>query len=58
LPGKTADETADMFPGYYTLHVLEDGETVGMLSVNSYTGQVFFHHWHGDFIEMANEEHG
>jgi hypothetical protein len=57
LPGKTADETADTFPGYYTLHVLEDGEVVGMLSVNAYTGQVFLHHWHGDFIEMTGEEH-
>lgn len=57
LPGKTADETADIFPGYYTLHVLEDGETIGMLSVNAYTGQVFLHHWHGDFIEMAGEAH-
>jgi hypothetical protein len=58
LPGKTADETADTVPGYYTLHVLEDGEVVGMLSVNNYTGQVFLHHWHGDFIEMTNEERG
>jgi len=57
LPGKTADETADTFPGYYTLHVLEDGETIGMLSVNAYTGQVFLHHWHGNFIEMAGEAH-
>ena len=57
LPGKTADATADTFPGYYTLHVLEDGETVGMLSVNAYTGQVFLHHWHGDFIEMAGGGH-
>lgn len=58
LPGKTADDRADAFPGYYTLHVLEDGEVVGMLSVNAYTGQVFLHHWHGDFIEMTGEEHG
>lgn len=57
FPGKTADETADAFPGYYTLHVLEDGETIGMLSVNAYTGQVFLHHWHGDLIEMAGEGH-
>ncbi len=57
LPGKTADETADSFPGYYTLHVLEDGETIGMLSVNAYTGQVFLHHWHGDLIEMVGEGH-
>jgi len=40
-------------PGYYTLHILEDSETIGMLSVNAYTGQVFHHHWHGDFIEMS-----
>ena len=57
LPGKTADETANTFPGYYTLHVLEDGETIGMLSVNAYTGQVFLHHWHGDLIEMVGEGH-
>lgn len=53
LPGKTANNHADTFPGYYTLHILEDGETIGMLSVNAYTGQVFLHHWHGDFIEMS-----
>ena len=53
LPGKTADDRADTFPGYYTLHILEDSETIGMLSVNAYTGQVFLHHWHGDFIEMS-----
>ncbi len=57
LPGKMADEQADSFPGYYTLHVLEDGKTIGMLSVNAYTGQVFLHHWHGDFIEMVGESH-
>ena len=56
LPGKTADATTDAFPGYYTLHVLEDGETIGMLSVNAYNGQVFLHHWHGTFIEMTGEE--
>lgn len=57
FPGTTADETADSFPGYYTLHVLEDGEISGMLSVNAYTGQVFFHHWHGDFVTMTGENH-
>jgi hypothetical protein len=57
LPGATADETADTFPGYYTIHVLRDGETIGMLSVNAFTGQVFLHHWHGELIEMAGEEH-
>ena len=57
LPDTTADETADPFPGYYTIHVLRDSETSGMLSVNAYTGQVFLHHWHGDFVTMAVEEH-
>ena len=58
LSGTMADETADTFPGYYTIHTLRDGETSGMLSVNAYTGQVFIHQWHGDFVEMAGEEHG
>jgi hypothetical protein len=56
LPGKTADDHVDTFPGYYTLHILEDGQTIGMLSVNAYTGQVFLHHWHGEFIEMSEGE--
>lgn len=55
LPGKTADEHADAFPGYYTLHIQEDGQIVGMLSVNATNGQVFLHHWHGDFVEMSGE---
>ncbi len=49
-PGLTAAADADTFYGYYTFEVSE-GETVaGMLSVNGYTGQVWFHQWHGDFI--------
>jgi hypothetical protein len=46
------DEDVEAFPGYYTLHVLEDGEIVGMLSVNGYTGNVWYHHWHGELLEM------
>jgi hypothetical protein len=51
----TADEHADNFYGYYTLHVNRDGKTVGMLSVNGYTGQVFLHTWHGNLLEMSGE---
>jgi len=51
----TADEHADPFYGYYTLHVNRDGETVGMLSVNGFTGQVFPHTWHGELLEMSGE---
>ena len=56
LPGTVADEHADPFYGYYTLHITRDGETVGMLSVNGYSGQVFLHSWHGDFVEMSEAE--
>lgn len=38
------------FPGYYTMDFLKDGKTAGMLSVNGYTGQVWYHTWHGNFI--------
>ncbi len=55
LPGATAEEPVPFY-GYYTLHVLQDGEVVGMLSVNAYTGAVFPHTWHGRFIEMVETE--
>jgi hypothetical protein len=44
----TGDVTA--FYGYYTIEILNGGTTYGMLSVNAYTGQVWFHTWHGTFI--------
>jgi hypothetical protein len=47
------DEEADPFYGYYTLHINRDGSTVGMLSVNGYTGEVFLHTWHGNLLEMS-----
>jgi hypothetical protein len=52
-PGTTADEEADAFYGYYTLHVLNDGQVTSMLSVNGYTGQVWYHTWHGAFVDMT-----
>jgi hypothetical protein len=53
-PG-TETEEPDQFYGYYTLHTLQDGEVTGMLSVNGYTGQVWYHGWHGPFIAMEEE---
>jgi hypothetical protein len=47
----------DAFYGYYTLHTLKDGQVEGMLSVNGYTGSVWYHSWHGPFIQMT-EFHG
>ena len=56
-PGSTT-ETPDQFYGYYTLHVLKGGKVTGMLSINGYNGQIWYHTWHGDFIqqkEMGSE---
>lgn len=52
FPGRAGADEVEKFPGYYTLHVLENGEVVGMMSVNGYTGQVWYHSWHGDLLEM------
>lgn len=54
LPGTTTAEDADPFYGYYTIDILRDGKTVGMLSVNGFSGQVFLHTWHGTFIEAMD----
>lgn len=55
LPGVMAGDEAEPFYGYYTIHTLADGEISGMLSVNGSTGQVWYHNWHGDFVEMTGE---
>jgi len=51
FPGTQAVEPMPFY-GYYTLHIQRDGEIVGMLSVNAYTGEVFPHTWHGRLITM------
>src|SRR6266516_2534489 len=51
----SATETPDIFPGYYTLHITTDGRISGMLSVNAYTGQVWFHTWHGTFVASRQD---
>ena len=53
VPGAKAETTADAFYGYYTLEILRNGQTAGMLSVNGYTRQVILHTWHGRFIETS-----
>lgn len=50
-PGSTP-EKPDVFYGYYTIHILKGGAISGMLSVSGYTGQVWYHTWHGAFIGM------
>lgn len=44
---------ADAFPGYYTFHTLRGGQVDGMVSVSTKTGQVWYHDWHGQFLDMS-----
>lgn len=49
-PGTVAEDPHPFY-GYFTLHVSKDGEIYGMLSVNSYTATVWYHNWHGAYIQ-------
>lgn len=49
FPGKTAGYESTFY-GYYHFDVMENGKTYGMLDVNGYSGQVWYHTWHGNFI--------
>lgn len=51
--GATA-KSADPFYGYYTVDFERNGNLVGMLSVNGHSGQVWYHSWHGSFIQMRD----
>jgi hypothetical protein len=44
-------EMGTEFYGYYTFDFTVNGRIAGMLSVNGITGQVWYHSWHGDFIQ-------
>jgi hypothetical protein len=50
FPGAYA-EGITRFYGYYTIDFRKDGKIVGMLSVNGYSGQVWYHSWHGAFVQ-------
>lgn len=57
LPGARAEKDADLFYGYYTIHVLnKDGSVLGMLGVNGYSGWVWYHEWHGRFLRMKEAD--
>ena len=49
-PGAQLADDEMQFSGYYTMDFLKNGKTAGMLSVNGYSGQVWHHTWHGNFI--------
>jgi len=50
LPETTTGDVTTFY-GYYTIEVLSNGNPYGMLSVNGYNGQVWYHTWHGTFIQ-------
>jgi hypothetical protein len=50
-PGVTVEDV-DPFYGYYTVHTMKGDQIEGMLSVHGSTGQVWYHTWHGKFIQM------
>jgi len=52
-PGLKVGNDIVQFYGYYTLHTFKDGKEFGMLSVNGYSGQVWYHTWHGAFIASS-----
>ncbi len=53
-PGLTAAEP-EQFPGYVTLHTLRDGKLTGMMSVNTFTGAVWYHSWHGQYVAISED---
>jgi len=52
-PGQTPEPEPNAFYGYYTVYTLKDGQISGMLSVQGSTGQVWYHSWHGAFVQRA-----
>lgn len=54
--GAVISEDGFDFYGYYTFDYEIDGEVAGMLSVNGESGRVWFHTWHGEFIDEMEYE--
>jgi len=54
FPGTKASEITTYY-GYYTIMTTLNGEHYGMLSINGFTGEVWYHTWHGMFISEVKE---
>ncbi|MBI4180848.1 MAG: peptidase M4 [Chloroflexi bacterium] len=48
-PGTKADEIVAYY-GHYTIMTTLAGKHYGMLSINGYSGDIWYHIWHGMFI--------
>lgn len=44
------------FYGYYTFHITKSDNIAGMLSVNYYTGDVWYHDWHGVLEQVISND--
>jgi hypothetical protein len=53
FPGSVPKEPMEFY-GYYTFDFSRDGNTLGMLSVNGYSGEVWYHNWHGQSIRSRD----
>jgi len=59
FPGRDIEiEEPIAFYGYYTMDFKLDGEMYGMLSVNAFTGNVWYHSWHGNFLSEVEMDSG
>ncbi|WHH59960.1 hypothetical protein [Petroclostridium sp. X23] len=52
----TVSNEGHEFYGYYTFHVNKSDKPVGMLSVNYYTGDVWYHDWHGQLEKIISHD--
>ena len=49
-------EVSEMY-GYFSIHLERDGKMEGMLAVNAWTGEVWYHTWHGAFVAAREFKH-
>ena len=52
--GGTTIRSLDAYPGYFTIDLQRNGAVSGMMSVNSSTGAVWYHAWHGAFKALED----
>lgn len=55
--GYIVSDDGHEFYGYYTFHIEDENRTTSMLSVNGFTGEVWYHDWHGTVTEII-DSHG
>jgi hypothetical protein len=53
IPGAVVGEVFPFY-GYYHVMAMVNGADYGMMSVNGYSGQVWYHTWHGSFIQSID----